>query len=95
MIAGLNVVAADTTRDAQEQRRAVRRCARSGCSHGHRGVSANDLDFSDEDADQLLAAGLAEHVDEMLTVAAVEEAGAGPAAANASTSSVPGPAPTS
>jgi luciferase family oxidoreductase group 1 len=71
VIAGANVVAADTTAAAQEQQQAIRRLRAIGLFARSRGVSANDLDFSDEDADQLLAAGLAEHVDEMLTVAAV------------------------
>ena len=71
VIAGANVVAADTTAAAQEQQQAIRRLRAIGLFARSRGVSSNDLDFSDEEADQLLAAGLAEHVDEMLTVAAV------------------------
>ena len=71
VIAGANVVAADTTAAAQEQQQAIRRLRAIGLFARSRGVSANDLDFSDEEADQLLAAGLAEHVDEMLTYAAV------------------------
>src|ERR1700727_1713453 len=71
VIAGVNVVAADTTAAAQEQQQAIRRLRAIGLFARSRGVSANDLDFSDEDADRLLAAGLAAHVDEMLTYAAV------------------------
>ena len=71
VIAGANVVAADTTAAAQEQQQTIRRQRAIGLFARSRGVSSNDLDFTDEEADQLLAAGLADHVDEMLTVAAV------------------------
>jgi luciferase family oxidoreductase group 1 len=71
VIAGANVVAADTTVAAQEQLQAIRRLRAIGLFARSRGVTANDLDFTDADADQLLAAGLAAHVDEMLTYAAV------------------------
>ncbi len=71
VIAGANVVAADTTAAAQEQQQAIRRQRAVGLFARSRGVSSTDLDFSDEDADRLLAHGLAAHVDEMLTVAAV------------------------
>src|SRR6202020_2128744 len=57
VIAGVNVVAADTTAAAQEQQQAIRRLRAIGLFARSRGVSANDLDFSDEDADRLLAAG--------------------------------------
>ena len=71
VIAGANVVAADTNAAAHEQQQSIRRLRAVGLFARSRGVSSNDLDFSDEEADQLLAAGLAEHVDEMLTIAAV------------------------
>jgi len=71
VIAGVNVVAADTTAAAQEHLQGIRRLRAVGLFARSRGLSANDRDFTDEDADQLLAAGLAGHVDEMLTYAAV------------------------
>ena len=70
-MAGVNVVAADTTAAAQEHQQAIRRLRAIGLFARSRGVSSNDLDFTDEDADRLLASGLAAHVDEMLTYAAV------------------------
>jgi len=71
VIVGANVVTADSVAAAQDQLQAIRRIRAIGLFARSRGVSANDLDFSDQDADQLLAAGLAAHVDEMLTYAAV------------------------
>jgi luciferase family oxidoreductase group 1 len=71
VIAGVNVVAADTTEAAQEQQQAIRRQRAVGLFARSRGISSNQVDFTDEEADQLLAAGLAGHVDEMLTFAAV------------------------
>jgi luciferase family oxidoreductase group 1 len=71
VIAGANVVAADTAAAAHEQQQNIRRLRAIGLFARSRGVSSNDLDFSDQEADQLLAAGLAEHVDEMLSIAAV------------------------
>jgi len=71
VIVGANVVTADSAAAAQDQLQAIRRIRAIGLFARSRGVSANDLDFSDQDADQLLAAGLAAHVDEMLTYAAV------------------------
>jgi luciferase family oxidoreductase group 1 len=71
VIAGANVVAADTTAAAREQQQAIRRLRAIGLFARSRGVSSTDLDFSDDEADQLLARGLAAHVDEMLTIAAV------------------------
>src|ERR1700683_1436683 len=66
VIAGANVVAADTAAAAQEQLQAIRRLRAIGLFARSRGVSANEMDFSDAEADELLAAGLAAHVDEML-----------------------------
>ena len=72
VIAGVNVLAADTMERAQEQLQAVRR-ARATNLYGRRlGVDAPPL--SDEQADQLLAAGMAAHVDEMLTFTALGQA---------------------
>jgi luciferase family oxidoreductase group 1 len=63
VIAGVNVVAADTTAEAQEQLRTSRR-VRAVALFG-RGQA-----LTDEQADQLLAQGAAEHVDRMLTYTA-------------------------
>jgi luciferase family oxidoreductase group 1 len=71
VIAGANVVAADTAAAAAEQLQAIRRTRAIGLFARTRGVAASELGFSDTDADQLLAAGLADHVDEMLTYTAV------------------------
>jgi len=69
-IAGVNVIAADTESSAREQLLGIRR-ARAISLYG-RGRSGQDTtDLTDEQADQLLAAGLAAHVDQMLTYAAV------------------------
>src|SRR5829696_6834850 len=64
VIAGVNVLAADTTEAAQEQLQVSRRF-RAVALFG-RGQS-----LTDEQADQLLAQGAAHHVDQMLTYAAV------------------------
>ena len=63
VIAGVNVIAADTTADAQEQLQVSRRSGR----RPFRPRAA----LTDEQADQLLAQGAAHHVDQMLTYAAV------------------------
>jgi luciferase family oxidoreductase group 1 len=69
-IAGVNVIAADTTSAAREQLRGIRRRrAISLYGRGQRGLDTEDL--TDEQADQLLAAGLGGHVDQMLTYSAV------------------------
>ncbi|MCW2741010.1 MAG: putative Flavin-dependent oxidoreductase, F420-dependent methylene-tetrahydromethanopterin reductase [Blastococcus sp.] len=64
VIAGVNALAADTTAQAQEQLANSRRF-RATALFG-RGQA-----FTDEQADQLLAQGAAQHVDQMLTYAAV------------------------
>jgi len=64
VIAGVNVLAADTTADAQEQLQVSRRF-RATALFG-RGQA-----LTDEQADQLLAQGAAHHVDQMLRYAAV------------------------
>jgi luciferase family oxidoreductase group 1 len=64
VIAGVNVLAADTTAQAQEQLATSRR-VRAAALFG-RGQA-----LTDEQADQLLAQGAWHHVDQMLTYAAV------------------------
>jgi alkanesulfonate monooxygenase SsuD/methylene tetrahydromethanopterin reductase-like flavin-dependent oxidoreductase (luciferase family) len=64
VIAGVNALAADTTARAQEQLQQSRRF-RAIALFG-RGQA-----LTDEQADQLLAQGAAQHVDQMLTYAAV------------------------
>jgi len=64
VIAGVNVIAADTADAAQKELLAVRR-GRASALFG-RGQSR-----SDDEADQLLAAGAAQQVDQMLTYAAI------------------------
>ena len=71
VIAGCNVIAADTAVAAAEQLQAIRRARAIGLFARTRGISASELELTDGDADQLLAAGLAAHVDEMLTYVAV------------------------
>ena len=71
VIAGCNVIAADTAEAAAEQLQAIRRMRAIGLFARTRGVSAAELELTDADGDQLLAAGLDAHVDEMLTYAAV------------------------
>jgi luciferase family oxidoreductase group 1 len=65
VIAGVNVIAADTDAEAQEQLRTTRRLRATGI-FGQRGH-----EYSDEEADLLLEHGGAVHVDQMLTYAAV------------------------
>ena len=70
VIAGVNVIAADTESAARDQLRAVRRArAINLYGRGRGGVDTENL--TDEQADQLLAAGLDAQVDQMLTYAAV------------------------
>jgi luciferase family oxidoreductase group 1 len=69
-IAGVNVIAADTESAAREQLLRIRRLrAISLYGRGRRGQDTEDL--TDEQADQLLAAGVGSQVDQMLTYAAV------------------------
>ena len=68
-IAGANVIAADSESDAREQLLAIRR-ARAISLYG-RGRGQDTENLTDEQADQLLAAGLGAAVDQMLTYAAV------------------------
>jgi luciferase family oxidoreductase group 1 len=69
VIAGVNVIAADTTSAAESQLRDIRR--RRAVSLYGRQLGVRDLDMPDEHADQLLAAGAAAQVDEMLTYTAL------------------------
>jgi luciferase family oxidoreductase group 1 len=69
-IAGLNVIAADTERAAREQLQGIRR-ARAVSLYGRGRPGQNTADLTDEQADQLLAAGVGDQVDEMLTYSAV------------------------
>ena len=69
-IAGVNVIAADSGSDAQEQLQGIRRArAISLYGRGRRGQDTAEL--TDEQADQLLAAGVGEQVDQMLTYSAI------------------------
>jgi luciferase family oxidoreductase group 1 len=77
VIAGVNVVAADTAAAARQNLQAIRR-ARAVSLFARRlghspadGQHADEPDLTDEQADQLLASGAAVHVDEMLTYTAV------------------------
>jgi luciferase family oxidoreductase group 1 len=69
VIAGVNVIAADTTSAAERQLQGIRR--RRAVSLYGRQLGIKDLDMTDEQADQLLAAGAAVQVDEMLTYTAL------------------------
>jgi luciferase family oxidoreductase group 1 len=75
VIAGVNVVAADTTEAARQNLQAIRRARAVSLFARRRGLAAgqhaDELDLTDEQADELLAAGAAVQVDEMLTYAAV------------------------
>jgi len=69
VMAGVNVIAADTTEEAQEQLRDIRRIRAISLYGRQLGVPAQDITL--EQADQLLARGVATQVDHMLTYAAV------------------------
>jgi len=64
VIAGVNAIAADSSEDAREQLQTARRVRAIG-------LFGRGTPYSDENADQLLAQGAAQHVDQMLTYAAV------------------------
>jgi luciferase family oxidoreductase group 1 len=64
VIAGVNVIAADSRADAETQLQAIRRIRAVGLFG--RGRQVEGVDF-DQAADQLLAQGAAVHVDQMLT----------------------------
>jgi luciferase family oxidoreductase group 1 len=67
VIAGVNVIAADSTAAAQEQLAAVRRLRAVGLFGRGRQVDGDVTPDFDELADRLLAQGAAHHVDQMLT----------------------------
>ena len=67
-MAGVNVLAVDDPDDAQTQLRSIRRARAIGLFGRRFGLTS--LDASDEQADEVLAAGAAAHVDEMLTYTA-------------------------
>ncbi|MGH3188289.1 MAG: LLM class flavin-dependent oxidoreductase [Streptosporangiaceae bacterium] len=69
-IAGVNVIAADTQSAAREQLEGIRR-ARAISLYGRGRREAGSENLTDEQADQLLAAGIGAHVDQMLTYTAV------------------------
>jgi luciferase family oxidoreductase group 1 len=64
VIAGVNVLAADTTAQAQEQLQVSRRFRATA-------LFGRGQTLTDEQADELLAQGAAHHVDKMLTYAAI------------------------
>jgi luciferase family oxidoreductase group 1 len=68
VMAGINVIATDTTAEAHVQLEGIRRI-RAISLYG-RQLGGQELDMTDEQADQLLAAGAAQHVDHMLTYSA-------------------------
>jgi luciferase family oxidoreductase group 1 len=67
-MAGVNVLAASTKTEAEEQLLAVRR-ARAISLYARR-LGHTGLELGDDDADRILASGAAAHVDEMLTYVA-------------------------
>jgi luciferase family oxidoreductase group 1 len=68
VMAGVNVIAADTMTAAREQLQDIRRI-RAVSLHGRR-LGVQEHDVTDEQADQLLAAGVGAQVDHMLTYTA-------------------------
>ncbi|MGD0198825.1 MAG: LLM class flavin-dependent oxidoreductase [Solirubrobacteraceae bacterium] len=69
VIVGVNVLAADTLAEAQAQLQAVRRI-RAVALYGRR-FGASPAQATDQQADELLAAGIAAQVDQMLTYTAI------------------------
>ena len=68
MIAGVNVIAAETTAAAHEQLLGIRRIRALSLFGRRLGVRLEDL--TDEQADELLAAGASAQVDHMMTYTA-------------------------
>ncbi|GAA3398358.1 LLM class flavin-dependent oxidoreductase [Cryptosporangium minutisporangium] len=64
VIAGVNVLAADTDQEAREQLEATRRLRA-------RALFGRGRNLTDAETDELLASGVAHHVDQMLTYSAV------------------------
>jgi len=69
VIAGVNVLAADTLEEAQAQLQTVRRTRAIGL-YGRR-IGVRPGEATDRQADHLLASGAAAHVDQMLTFTAI------------------------
>lgn len=69
VIAGINVLAAESTAAAEAQLKNVRRARAVGRFGRQYGVAGPDV--SDKQADEILAAGAAPYIDEMLTYTAV------------------------
>jgi luciferase family oxidoreductase group 1 len=69
-IAGVNVIAADTESAAREQLEGIRRVRAVSLYRRGRPEGGSES-LTDEEADQLLAAGIGDHVDQMLTYTAV------------------------
>jgi luciferase family oxidoreductase group 1 len=69
LIVGVNVIAADTTAAAREQLQNIRRI-RAVSLFGRGRQRQLGQDVTDEQADELLSAGAAQHVDQMLTYTA-------------------------
>ncbi len=68
VMVGVNVIAADTVAAAREQLQEIRRI-RAVSLHGRR-LGVQEQDVTDEQADELLAAGVSVQVDHMLTYTA-------------------------
>ena len=69
VIAGVNVIAADTAAAAQQHLLSVRRVRAIGLFGKQLGITPG-TEVSDDQADRVLAAGAAAHIDEMLTYTA-------------------------
>ncbi|MBO0805458.1 MAG: LLM class flavin-dependent oxidoreductase [Nocardiopsaceae bacterium] len=69
VMAGVNVFAADTADEAREQFQAARRTRAASLFGRRAGLAPSEI--SDARAEELLASGVAVHVDEMLTYSAV------------------------
>ena len=69
VIAGVNVFAASSAEEARSQFQASRRTRAASLFSRQAGIAPSEI--TDEQADQLLAAGAAVHVDEMLTYSAI------------------------
>src|SRR3984957_11859445 len=71
VIAGVNVVAADTSLAATEQFQGIRRARAISLFKRGRGQGFGDQTLTDEQSDLLLASDVGQHVDQMLTYSAV------------------------
>ena len=70
-MAAMNVLAAETREAAREQLQAIRRSRAVNLFGRQLGITGDVSQVSDEQADEILAAGAGPHVDEMLTHTAV------------------------